>query len=207
MGPDVRRRAILFAALAVLALAAPARGGSGPARDPTASAPAPAVGPSIFRLAPAGETDVTLAWGMIVDCSEGAPFPLANFRYTAQGALRLVRDGSDSFDLASVVGLLPVWAGHWEGRLGGGPTQAPGGSLELRVVSPHDLRVILREATFDYVLDVDLSGAEAGAGACRLAVSLPLHPGQTVYTSCNSTTNTCMKCSAMRADVTSCTAR
>jgi hypothetical protein len=207
-GHDVRR-AIVPAVLAVLAFAGAgmaygAGGGSGSARDPAASAPA--VGPLLFGAAPAGEMDVELAWGMVVDCSgPEVPFTLVDFHYTLQGVLRLARDGSASLVLTAVVRLLPVWTVQWAGRLGGEPTQAPGGTMELRVVSAHDLRAIWRQPTSDFVLDVDLSGTEAGADACRLAVSTPLHPGQTAYSSCSAMS--CAKCSAMRAGVATCTAR
>ncbi len=99
--------------------------------------------------------------------------PMQNFPIHAEGTGVLSTDRSARLDMSSnVEGPVQI-----NTRLGGGPSETPGGSATLRVAGRHTLRAVR-----DYPNNIIVVSMTVVGNSCRMRVENRLKPGKRQYT-------------------------
>lgn len=109
-----------------------------------------------------------------VDCD--TPIQLKNIPISWQVTGVLHADGSGTADLTETAFVLSTTI-HFEGRLGGSPMAAPGGTTQARVAGPHTLLLIWGLPNNQFVTRITVAGQ-----SCTAGFEAKLKPGKSQYT-------------------------
>jgi hypothetical protein len=112
------------------------------------------------------------AFEMAVDCDH--PAQVRNFHVSGRGAgvLRVDRSASVDLEITSLI----TNTIHFEGRLGGAPRPAPGGTSQLHVVGTNRLRLIWNLPNNQPISDLVFS-----RNGCSATPAMKLKPGMCEY--------------------------
>jgi hypothetical protein len=95
-----------------------------------------------------------------VDCDQ--PIQMRDIPISGDGVGVLNTDGSASADLTQTAFILSTRI-HFEGRLGGAPKSAPGGTAQVRVAGRHRLLLIWNLPNNQLIVDIAVSGQSCSA--------------------------------------------
>jgi hypothetical protein len=109
-----------------------------------------------------------------VDCDK--PIQMKDIPISGDGTGVLNTDGSASADLTETAFILSTKI-HFEGRLGGAPTSAPGGTAQVRVVGSHRLLLIWNLPNNQLITHIEVTGQ-----SCSARFEPKLKPGKSQYT-------------------------
>ena len=109
-----------------------------------------------------------------VDCDQ--PIQMRDIPISGDGVGVLNTNGSASADLTQTAFILSTRV-HFEGRLGGAPTSAPGGTAQVRVAGRHRLLLIWNLPNNQLIVDIAISGQ-----SCSARFEAKLRPGKSQYT-------------------------
>jgi hypothetical protein len=124
-------------------------------------------------LAQSSAVHVQTNMDFATDCSQ--PIALRNYVTHAEGAGVLNADRSASYDI-SFQGSLTSYRVHFEGRLGGAPAAAPGGTSSIHVLGRDRIRLIWSLPSHDNIVDIKTNGR-----SCKMSLSAQLKPGFSAY--------------------------
>jgi hypothetical protein len=96
-----------------------------------------------------------------------------NFKVHAEGSGTLSTDRTATLDMSSNIQSRETYTA----KLGGGPTEAVGGSASLRVVNRHTLRAVR-----EYPNNMIIATMTVIGNSCRLSIDNRLKPGKREYT-------------------------
>lgn len=109
-----------------------------------------------------------------VDCTR--PLAIRDVPISGDGSGQLNTDGSATADVTETAFILSTTI-HFAGRLGGAPTQAPGGTAQVRVAGKHSLLLIWNLPNDQLITRISVAGQSCSAG-----FEARLRPGKHEYT-------------------------
>jgi hypothetical protein len=128
---------------------------------------------SLGSAALAQSVHVQMDFDFATNCSQ--PMAVQNYVTHVEGTGVLNADRSALSDL-SFQGSLASYRIHFEGRLGGAPVPAPGGTSSIHVLGKDQLRLVWSLPSHDNIVDIKTNGR-----SCRLNLSARLRSGSGAY--------------------------
>ncbi|MGO4716580.1 hypothetical protein [Bradyrhizobium sp. 2TAF24] len=128
---------------------------------------------STAQAQPAGTLSVRFAFEGRVDCDQ--PRHVRDFPIHGEGTASLQQNRRTSLDMS--IRATSTNRLHFDTNLGGAPTTAPGGTMQLRVISASRLRAIWQLPNNSFNVDLTAQGS-----SCAIRIDTALNRGSRQYT-------------------------